>query len=175
MNYSYVLKCDDDTFVIPDKIEKELLQRNSSQGLYWGFFDGRNHPEKKGKYVEQNWKFCDGYFPYAWGGGYVLSADVVHRIAVNADGLIVYNLEDVSVGAWTVSFHIERKHDIRFHSSPSGCRNDFFTTHQSVMKNFEEKHHLYTTSGKLCVKEQKPQHLWQYNWDVPPSQCCKKI
>ena len=171
VNYSYLLKCDDDTFVIPDKIEDELLQRDSSQGLYWGYFAGDNRPHKKGKWAEPNWKFCDYYFPYAYGGGYVLSADIIHRIAVNADGMIVYRNEDVSVGAWTVSFHMERKHDVRFDSSLSrGCKNNFLVTHQPEMKEFNQKHHLYSTSRKLCDREQAQQY--QYNWVVPPSKCC---
>ena len=173
VNYSYLLKCDDDTFVIPDKIEDELLLRNGSQGLYWGYFTGENYPLTKGKWAETNWKFCDNYFPYAYGGGYVLSADIVHRIVVNADAMIVYKNEDVSVGAWTVSFHMERKHDVRFDSSYSrGCKNNFLVTHQPELKHFNEKHHLYNTSRKLCAKEELVGQ-YEYDWTTSPSKCCK--
>ena len=172
VNYSYLLKCDDDTFVIPDKIEDELLQRDSPQGLYWGYFSGYNPPLTKGKWTEPNWKFCDNYFPYAYGGGYVLSADIIHRIVVNADAMIVYKNEDVSVSAWTVSFHMERKHDVRFDSSLSrGCKNNFLVTHQPEMKEFNKKHHLYSTSRKLCDKEELAAQ-YEYDWTKSPSKCC---
>ena len=170
VNYSYVLKCDDDTFVTPDRIEDELLKRDHSQGLYWGYFVGYNTPLKVGKWAELKWKFCDTYFPYAYGGGYVLSADVVHRIAANADAMIVYNNEDVSVGAWTVIYDIERRHDVRFDSSYTrGCKNDFLTTHQPELKNFVERHQLFSTSGILCRNEGASEQI--YNWDMPPSKC----
>ena len=173
VNYSYLLKCDDDTFVIPDKIEDELLQRDSSQGLYWGYFAGDNPPFREGKWAEPNWKFCDYYFPYAYGGGYVLSADIVHRVVVNADAMIVYKNEDASVGVWTVIYDIERKHDVRFDSSLTrGCKNNFLTTHQPELKRFNEKHRLYSTSGKLCDKEEYATK-YDYDWAKPPSKCCK--
>ena len=179
VNYSYLFKCDDDTFALLDKIEDELHQRDHSQSLYWGYFIGNNYPVKTGIWAETDWKFCDTYFPYAFGGGYVLSADIVHRIAVNADKVIVYKNEDVSVGAWTVIYDIERKHDVRFDTGEAklsrGCRNSYLVFHKHSVVQMREKHEQYVKSGVVCTNEQpllaKEQ---EYNWNMPPSRCYDK-
>ena len=176
VNYSYLFKCDDDTFALLDKIEDELHQRDHSQGLYWGYFIGNNYPARTGIWAETNWKFCDTYFPYALGGGYVLSADVVKQIAVNADKMIVYKNEDVSVGAWTVIYDIERKHDVRFDTGEArlsrGCRNRYLVFHKQSEMQMREKHEQYTKSGVMCKEEQPSLAKEQeYNWNMPPSRC----
>ena len=52
LNYSYVLKCDDDSFVRLDKTEAELMERSSRQGLYWGQFVGDHYPPQSGKWKD---------------------------------------------------------------------------------------------------------------------------
>ncbi len=113
-NYSFVLKIDEDSFPKLDQIELELKLRTSRKPLYWGLVETRAIPKKRGRWADPHWKLCDKYLPYALGLGYVLSKDLVHRIAMNADGLTLYNNEDVSVGAWISPFDLERKHDGRF-------------------------------------------------------------
>ena len=155
IDFSYLLKCDDDSFALLDKIESDLHQRNHTHGLYWGYFVSNARPFTEGKFAEPEWKFCDHYFPYAFGGGYVLSADVVHRIAHNADALIVYNNEDVSVSAWTISYDIERRHDVRFDTAEvsRGCRNTFLVTHKQSIQDMKQKHAVYVNSGIICKEE----------------------
>ena len=172
LNYSYLLKSDDDSFILIDRIEDDLRAREDSRGLYWGYFIGNALPKKEGPWAEDKWIFCDLYVPYAFGGGYILSSDVVHRIAVNADGVIVFNNEDVAVGAWTAAFDIERKHDIRFDTTAvsRGCKNSFLITHKQSIEDLQAKHKLYTTTGNICQKEE----VWtesEYNWKAPPSKC----
>jgi len=172
MSFKYLLKCDDDSFVLLDRMEKALKKRNHTRDLYWGYFVGNNNPKLTGQWAETNWRFCDLYFPYAYGGGYVLSANIVRHIAKNSDSMIVYSNEDVSVGAWTVVYEMERWHDVRFdtYGKSRGCRNDFIVTHKQSVKEMRQKHKLYKATGKLCLKE----HVeWEdeYNWNVPPSKC----
>ena len=83
VSYKFVLKVDDDSFVRLDALAKELPQK-SQEKLFWGFFDGRARVHKAGKYAEADWVLCDRYLPYAKGGGYVLSADLVHFVSLNA-------------------------------------------------------------------------------------------
>jgi galactosylxylosylprotein 3-beta-galactosyltransferase len=85
-HFQYMLKCDDDSFVLVDKVVSELQTRKLTMGrsLYWGFFNGRAQVKLSGKWEEANWILCDYYLPYALGGGYVLSQKLVHFIAVNA-------------------------------------------------------------------------------------------
>ncbi len=89
----------------------------------------------------------DKYLPYALGGGYVLSKDLVHRIAMNADGLTRYNSEGVSVGAWISPFDLERKHYGRFRSQTvkkwqhDQCK-DYLLVHPLSIEDAEKTHEI---------------------------------
>lgn len=98
VNSSYILKVDDDSFVRLDHIISELKSTHSARRLYWGFFRGDAHVKLSGPWSEKSWHLCDRYLPYAQGGGYILSSDLVNFIARNADLLQKFNSEDVSVG-----------------------------------------------------------------------------
>ena len=41
LRFDYLMKCDDDTFMVLDNILEELSKRTSKNSFYWGFFDGR--------------------------------------------------------------------------------------------------------------------------------------
>ena len=118
-HFSYILKCDDDSFVVLDTILRELKQRRSNRNYYWGYHFERANVEKEGKRAEHKWFLCDTYFPYAAGGGYILSQDLVRRIVNSSDGLVMYNNEDISIGIWISPYDIERNHDKRFNTYPS--------------------------------------------------------
>ena len=98
VNSSYLLKVDDDSFVRLDVIISELKSTSPRKNLYWGFFRGDAHVKFSGSWAEKKWHLCDRYLPYAQGGGYILSSDLVNFIARNADLLEIFNSEDVSVG-----------------------------------------------------------------------------
>ena len=153
-NYSFVLKLDDDSFPKLDRIELELKKRTSHRPLYWGLVQSRK-PNKKGKWAETHWKLCDKYLPYALGGGYVLSKDLIHRIAINADGLTLYNNEDVSVGAWISPFDLERKNDERFRTKVDKnwrhkqCK-DYLLVHHVSIEDTEKTHKIMKSKGVLC-------------------------
>lgn len=114
VNFDYLLKCDDDSFVRLDKLwsefesleakfltnpKKEFISKNLSPlfsvnlqinelvdnkvDLYWGYFNGNADIKRKGKWKEPDWVACDKYLPYALGGGYVLSRNLVDFIAKN--------------------------------------------------------------------------------------------
>lgn len=122
LNFKYVLKCDDDSFVRIDSLVHEIeqieiiylksdfkqtlnfngnsspylrvnVQINNDQVerpnlmLYWGYFHGRAKIKTSGKWKETNWISCDYYLPYALGGGYVLSKDLVTYLAKNSNNL----------------------------------------------------------------------------------------
>lgn len=118
LDFKYVLKCDDDSFVLLDNLAKELghleiiylksdlksmdlsgdqtpyyqvdIQENGSKGnlsLYWGYFRGNARIKKAGKWEEKSWISCDYYLPYAHGGGYLLSKELVLYLARNSEVL----------------------------------------------------------------------------------------
>lgn len=122
VDFKYILKCDDDSFVRIDNLIHEIAQieliylKNVRQylefanantspylrvnlqanelkaergdlSLYWGYFNGNAKIRRSGKWGENSWINCDNYLPYALGGGYVLSKNLITFLAQNADYL----------------------------------------------------------------------------------------
>jgi len=61
-------------------------------------FVGAARVKQRGQWAEPNFHLCDRYLPYARGGGYIVSGDLVKYISDNKDLLQIYNSEDVSMG-----------------------------------------------------------------------------
>ena len=176
--FSYLMKCDDDTFVLVHKVLKELDKwdsKGTKKELYWGFFNGKAQVKRSGAWKETDWVLCDYYLPYALGGGYVLSYNLVKFIASNVDVLKLHKAEDVSVGLWLAPLaNVERKHDVRFDTEyrSRGCSNQYIVTHKQTVESMKNMHEYYQASGALCAKEIRSRMSYNYNWTVPPSQCC---
>ena len=173
--FSYLLKCDDDSYIRLDAIARELNARTSKKGLYWGYFTGSQFPKWSGKFAERKWFLCDRYLPYALGGGYVISSDLIHRVSMNADGVQLYNSEDVSVGVWLSAFQAERKHDSRFDTewASRGCINYHLVSHKQTIRDMLDKYHSLKSKKVLCSRQYVKRGAYNYNWWVPPSRCCK--
>ena len=123
VDFSYLLKTDHDSYVFVSELHKIANQyhQEMNRRLYWGSFVIKGQVRRSdAKWAESNWFLSDNYLPYAYGGGYVISADLIHKIALTADYLQLYNNEDVSVGVWLSPYLIQRKNDGRFHTMPSG-------------------------------------------------------
>lgn len=175
--FNFVLKVDDDTYVrIPALLDALALQ--PQERLYWGFFKGGANVFRKGKWKEDEWFLCDTYLPYARGGGYILSSDLVQFIAQSAPLLQCYKSEDVSVGLWLSPLKIHRVHDPRFDTEykSRGCFNSYLITHKQGAREMREKHKQLLQTGQLCpAGEIRLRYSYIYNWTVPPSDCCKNI
>ena len=119
IHFSFLMKTDDDTFVYVDELHKEAyrLYKDGVGTLYWGHFNWQAYPitRTNDKWAEHSWFLCDRYFPYAYGNGYIISADLIHLISITADYLQLYNNEDVSVGVWLSAYKIKRKDDDHFY------------------------------------------------------------
>ena len=176
LKFSYLLKCDDDSFVMLHLIARELSERTSTQSYYWGFFDGRATPKKAGKWVEKEWFLCDRYLPYALGGGYVVTSDLVHKVSLTSDSLRLYNNEDTSLGVWLSPYKAERRHDSRFDTEfkSRGCRNNYLISHKQSLDDMRKKHSLLQGKGLLCEPEYMVRKAYEYNWMVEPSKCCER-
>ncbi|CAD6237305.1 GSCOCG00002242001-RA-CDS [Cotesia congregata] len=177
-DFDYLLKVDDDSFVVLHKLLVNLdtwEAKGYRKELYWGFFNGKAQVKRLGAWKETEWNLCDHYLPYAVGGGYVLSYNLVKYIAINVDSLRLFNSEDVSVGLWLSALaNIERRHDIRFDTEyrSRGCSNEYLITHKQSTESMKALHDYYTMTGNLCSKEFSSRMSYHYNWTVPPSQCC---
>jgi galactosylxylosylprotein 3-beta-galactosyltransferase len=177
VNYKFVLKVDDDTFVRVQNVYDELRTKHKDNGaLYWGYFTGDARVKKSGPWMEPDWNLCDRYLPYARGGGYVLSAGLVHFIVANQKYLKKYKSEDVSIGAWLGPLEITKLHDERFDTEykSRGCSNDFILTHKQSIKDMEDKHNNLMKIGHLCKKEEHIIKSYKYDWSALPSKCCKR-
>ena len=177
--FDFALKCDDDTFVHVDKLLREmdaLVSSGKSEKLYWGFFRGDAKVKMAGKWKESNWFLCDNYLPYAHGGGYILSYDLVKLIGQNANFLSLYHNEDVSVGVWLAPYNITRRHDPRFDTEyvSRGCRRDYIVTHKHSVENMYSLQKNVEEVGAFCSKDVQLKPSFQYNWNVLPSGCCKR-
>ena len=177
----YVLKMDDDSFARVDLIVDELKTGPLSdvERLYWGFFDGRARPFKKGKWSEKTWNLCDLYLPYALGGGYVVSGNLVTYVARNAADLRLFFNEDVAMGTWMAPLDVFRKHDPRFDTEfkSRGCFSSYLITHKQTAEMLKTKYENLARTGSICGGSQlefRSRMSYDYNWTVPPSQCCHR-
>jgi galactosylxylosylprotein 3-beta-galactosyltransferase len=170
---AFLLKVDDDSFVQVNPLYDDLAQRKDISRLYWGYFSGSAPVKKSGPWAENGWFLCDRYLPYAVGGGYVLSADLLEYISNNSHYLETYISEDVSVGTWLSPLKINRVHDQRFDTwwKSRGCSNAFLVTHKQSPEDMVAKRKTLERTGKMCENEKfEKGHI--YNWKVPPSKCC---
>lgn len=187
-NFKYVLKSDDDSYVKLDFLAQDLIQYNSklrqlkrdketlsSLDLYWGYFNGRANIKKSGQWQEVSYNLCNHYLPYALGGGYVLSKNLVKYVAENGDNLNRYVSEDISMGTWLSSFrNIHRRHDPRFDTAymPRKCQNHHMVLHKRTPADMREIH-----AGNLCFSEvtydaKKRPIEYFYDWTQSPMKCC---
>ncbi|NWI45926.1 B3GT6 galactosyltransferase, partial [Picathartes gymnocephalus] len=175
LDFQFALKADDDTFVRLDVLVEELRAKEPRR-LYWGFFSGRGRVKSGGKWKESAWLLCDYYLPYALGGGYVISADLVRYLRLSRDYLNLWQSEDVSLGVWLAPIDVKRVHDPRFDTEykSRGCSNKYIVTHKQSIEDMLEKHQTLVKEGKLCKEEVKLRLSYMYDWGVPPSQCCQR-
>ena len=113
VNFTYMMKCDDDTYVYVDNVINELKRRPTTTNLYYGkiIYDGSVMRNRKLKWSDPTWDLGDTYMPYALGGGYILSSDLVVMLAEQADYLKWHPNEDTAVGSWLVPYEYERRSD----------------------------------------------------------------
>jgi len=178
VKFSFLLKVDDDSFVNLPVMVDELRNSNYNKGLYWGFFDGRAPVQRTGKWAEGDYVLCDRYIPYALGGGYVLSHDLVSYISTNSELLKLFNSEDVSVGTWLAPLkNIHRVHDVRFDTEfkSRGCNNKHIVSHKQSVEDLKSKQYMLTSStNRICESESRVRNSYEYNWNVAPSSCCSR-
>lgn len=172
----YFMKVDEDSFVRLDKVNSELKSK-PTQLVYWGFFDGRAHVKKTGKWAEKEFVLCDRYLPYALGGGYVLSQDLVHYVVMNADKFQFFNSEDVSLGTWLAPLKVKRIHDPNFNTEfkSRGCYNSYIVTHKQSIDDMKELNRSLHVNGRLCEAEFRIRMSYVYNWEDLPTKCCNRV
>nr|XP_012562500.2 beta-1,3-galactosyltransferase 6 [Hydra vulgaris] len=173
----YVMKVDDDSFVRLDILIEDLKKKSTLSRVYWGYFRGDSNVKTTGEWAENNWILSDHYLPYALGGGYLISYDLIEYLAAIHDMLQLYNSEDVSLGVWLAPLKLNRIHDIRFDTEfkSRGCSNRHVVSHKQKPEDMYEKHRELQYKNRLCKKETELIMTFDYNWNVRPSKCCKRV
>jgi galactosylxylosylprotein 3-beta-galactosyltransferase len=182
-NFKYAMKVDDDSYVKLDLLTFDLIQydenlklkKQNDLSLYWGYFNGRANIKKSGQWQEPNYNLCERYLPYALGGGYVLSKNLVKFVAEYGNQLSMFKSEDISMGTWLSPFRkIHRRHDVRFDTAymPRKCKNYHFVLHKRTVEDMREIH-----KGNACFSEKKYDENrkpieYFYDWSQTPMKCC---
>ena len=113
-------------FVFVDDLYNEAYcyYQNRINKLYWGHSKHKSPmiTNPNNKWAEHNWFLCDHYLPIAIGGGYIISANPIHKITITSDYLQLYNSEDISVSVWLSAYKIERKDGEHFRTA---VQNDY--------------------------------------------------
>lgn len=176
MTFSFLLKVDDDSFVMIPELIDYLNGLQRSEKLYLGFFRGSATVKRQGKWAEHDWFLCSHYLPHARGGGYLLSHDLVEFIASNQRWLTEYANEDVSVGTWLAPLNILRLHEPRFDVEyrSRGCKNKYLVMHKISPDEMRVRFSNLKVTGKLCHEEKALYPSYRYNWSVNPLDCCRR-
>ena len=128
VDFTYLMKCDDDTFLYVHNTIRELKRRATTKRLYYGMIMYKHKPihNNQSKWKDFKWGLSKTYTPFARGGCYMLSEDLVHLIVRQRHRLRWHHLEDVAVGLWLAPFDYERRDDglICFINHPDVCSRD---------------------------------------------------
>lgn len=187
-SFEYMLKVDDDTYVKLDYLLEDLYQydgrikRKQSTAntikpeLYWGYFNGRATVKSQGQWKESNFNLCSRYLPYALGGGYVISKNLVHFVAQNHKTLSRYVSEDISMGVWLSSLrNVYKKHDPRFDTAymPRKCKNYHIVLHKRTPANMRDiyRNFLCTFKHANATNIKRPAEYF-YDWSTASINCC---
>ncbi|KAG9148689.1 hypothetical protein Leryth_013383 [Lithospermum erythrorhizon] len=132
----YIMKTDDDAFVRIDEVLSHLKGK-ASDGILYGLvsFESKPHREKDNKWFisDEEWPH-PSFPPWAHGPGYIISRDIAKFIVRGHEerDLILFKLEDVSVGIWIDQFknmghQVQYINDDRFFNA--GCEQNYILAH----------------------------------------------
>lgn len=186
-DFKYLMKLDDDTYVKLDLLSEDLLgyyeklhrlraKHPKPLELYWGYFKGAATIQQRGQWKESNYKLCDRYLPYALGGGYVLSKNLVSYIATYGAHLTNYKSEDMAVGTWLAPFgNIHRRHDVRFDTAwmARRCQDYHLVLHKRTAHQMKQIYEGQPCQNDDTLQQQQRPKEYFYDWNAPPTQCCK--
>lgn len=150
ITFSFTLKTDDDCFVDVESILKAIHDHKfvTKSQLWWSRFRTNWLVDRVGKWAEPDYPGAT-YPSFACGAGYVLSADLVHWLARNADSLKRYQGEDVSMGIWLSAVGPNIVKDQRW-SCFQECFSGVFTSPEHDSESLHEMWENFQTCGNPC-------------------------
>jgi len=115
-NFTWIFKCDDDSFVRIDKLLETLTIAGSTQVYLGKMWNGTPIDSRVDRFTPWG-----EYAMFAAGAGYALSYDLVSYIVRNYEALHKWPMEDVAVGMWLSDIVVNYYDNPHFHSLPEGC------------------------------------------------------
>ena len=149
---NFILKVDDDTFVQLNKMV-DILQTKPEKNLYLGYISEGAPIVSEGKWAETKFSLCQTYLPYAVGGGYVLSYDLILYIVENSNKLERFKNEDVSLGTWLAPLKVNRIDDPAFNMGGlnlGGCSDSHVAIHPVSDTEMDSLDRNLYIHGTLC-------------------------
>ena len=161
VNFSYFMKCDDDTYVFVKNLIVELRRQPTATKLYYGYFMVDQGVRDNNEWPDNKWNVGSRYLPFARGGGYVISHDLVAVLSRDTAHLKWHINEDTAVGAWLSTFDYEQKSDRRFcfwwkGRKPSKCIKPmlvfmFHAFSDAELKQHFNHFHEQVSSNKIFI------------------------
>jgi len=112
VNYMYLMKTEESTFVYVNNLIGELRKRPKHTRLYYGKMQFKRRPIRKGsEWADPHWDLAKYYLPFALGGCYILSADLIALLSDTREYLAYHPNEDTAVASWIAAYHYERRSD----------------------------------------------------------------
>ena len=99
----FIMKMDDDSFIIPDRLLGSFTCIPKDVSFLWGNIAVNNRPERDSSiswyltYEEYSWDF---FPPFAFGAGYAVDRKIADFILKNENNLPILPLEDVATGLY---------------------------------------------------------------------------
>jgi len=120
INFTYLMKAEYNTFVYVKNMIEELEKRPMHTRLYYGRIQFKKRPIRRGEFADPKWDLAKYYLPFALGGGYILSSDLITLLVQRRHHLAYHYNEDTAVASWICAYRYERRSDNLICVSPFG-------------------------------------------------------
>ncbi|XP_065903354.1 beta-1,3-galactosyltransferase sqv-2-like [Dysidea avara] len=121
VNFTYMMKTEESTFVYVKNMIDELRKRPKHTRLYYGKIQFKRRPIRRGsEWADPHWDLAPTYLPFALGGGYILSADLITLLVHRRQYLAYHPNEDTAVASWIAAYRFERRNDKLMCVTPFG-------------------------------------------------------
>ncbi|XP_039026909.1 probable beta-1,3-galactosyltransferase 14, partial [Hibiscus syriacus] len=110
----FYIKADEDIYLRPDRLSLLIAKQRSHPHSYIGCMrKGPVFTNPKLKWYEpQSRLLGSGYFLYAYGPIYALSADIVASlVTLRNNSFRMFSNEDVKIGAWMLAMNVNQEHN----------------------------------------------------------------
>ena len=157
VNFSYFMKCNDTSYVFVENMIVELRREPTATKLYYGHFMVDQGIHDSSEWPDDKWDIGSHYLPFARGGGYIISQDLVAILSRDTPHLKWHINEDTAVGAWLSTFDHKRKSHNRFcywwkGRKPSKCKQPVLIFAFHGFSNVEVKQHFNNFHEQVSSK-----------------------